>query len=570
MKKFILILFVCLSCQTNDKEEINIPSLRFESSNKNETSTYEEVISFYNALASLYPNISILEEGATDSGKPLHVVKFSAKNNSQTLKILINNGIHPGESDGIDATMMLFRDLAEGKYEISENMAIYCIPVYNIGGALNRNSNTRVNQNGPLAYGFRGNALNYDLNRDFIKSDTKNARSFAKIFHEVDPHVFIDTHVSNGADYTYTLTHLYTQAQKLGSDLGDFFVDTFQPSLEQNLLHKNWEMTPYVNVFNKPPDQGFNQFLDTPRYSTGYTSLWNSMGVMIETHMLKEYSQRVEATKAMLEGIIEETNKHANEIISLRAKAFSHFANLKSYPIEFTLDSSNITPLLFKGFEAHYKKSEVTGHQRLYYDQDKKFEKTIPYYATYKTKKEVSIPTAYYIPVAYDKVVDLLKLNQIEIKTLTKDSLVEAEKYRITSYDTYRQSYEGHYPHYNTQVSAKKEKQVLATGGYIVKTNQRGLRYLIETLEPEAPDSFFNWNFFDAILQQKEGFSPYVFEELALEILAENTTLKEAFLARKKNDKEFDADAYQQLNWIFKQSYYYEEAHLSYPILRLF
>ena len=571
MKKILFILLTFSACQVPQSNDNELPKLSFETSNGKETATYEETILFYQALAQLRPNISIEERGMTDAGKPLHLVKYTSSNTTlESIRILINNGIHPGESDGIDASMMLFRDLVNGKYEIPENIAIYCIPFYNIGGALNRNSTSRVNQNGPLEYGFRGNALNYDLNRDFIKSDTKNARSFASIFHEVDPHVFIDTHVSNGADYTYTLTHLYTQAQKLGSNLGNFFVDTFQPSVEQNLLQKNWEMTPYVNVFNKPPDLGFNQFLDTPRYSTGYTSLWNSMGVMIETHMLKDYPQRVKATRAMLEGIIEETHKHAEEIISLRREAFSHFANLKSYPIQFTLDSSSVTPLNFKGFEAGYKKSEVTGHQRLYYNQDKKFEKIIPYYATYKSSKEVNIPKAYYIPPAYEKIVDLLKLNQIEVRSLTKDSIVEAENYRIASYETYKQPYEGHYPHYNTQVIAKKAKTIIARGGYIISTHQRALRYIIDTLDPEAPDSFFNWNFFDAILQQKEGFSPYVIDEIALDILTKDKELEKAFKEKKNSDKDFEANAYEQLYWIFKNSPYYEEAHLNYPVLRLF
>lgn len=570
MKKIALILLICIGCQTSKQKEIDLPKLRFEISNGAETASYEEAINFYKVLASKYESISIKEVGETDSGKPLHLVKFATtKAQNKSLNILINNGIHPGESDGIDASMLLFRDLAQGVIEIPDELIIYTIPVYNIGGALNRNSTTRVNQNGPLSYGFRGNALNYDLNRDFIKSDSKNMRSFATIFHEVNPHVFVDTHVSNGADYTYTLTHLYTQAQKLGGDLGEFFVSTFQPAVEENLALKNWEMTPYVNVFNKPPDEGFAQFLDTPRYSTGYATLWNSLGLMIETHMLKDYPQRVNATYDMLLGIIEESANHFEEILKYRIKAFNHFSNLKTYPIQFSLDSSKITNLNFKGFEATYKKSEVTGHQRLFYDKTKRFEKEVSYFAHYKPTKEVTIPQAYYVPSAYNKIIDLLELNDVEVKKLTKDSIVEAEQYRIVSFDTYRQAYEGHYPHYNTKVSSTKQTIELKKGGYIIETNQKAIRYIIETLEPEAPDSFFNWNFFDAILQQKEGFSPYVFEDLALEILAENPELKKEFQIKKEVDKTFEANPYQQLDWIFKHSEYYEKAHLNYPILRL-
>jgi murein tripeptide amidase MpaA len=129
--------------------------------------------------------------GETDSGKPLHLVIYNPDGSEKSLDelrktyrfILINNGIHPGESDGIDASMMLYRDLCNGSIEQPEHTVIATIPVYNIGGCLNRNSVTRTNQNGPKAYGFRGNAQNYDLNRDFIKTDTKNAKSFSKIYH---------------------------------------------------------------------------------------------------------------------------------------------------------------------------------------------------------------------------------------------------------------------------------------------------------------------------------------------------------------------------------------------------
>jgi hypothetical protein len=111
--------------------------------------------------------------------------------------------------------MQLFRDLALGKIKVPQNTIISTIPIYNIG-ALNRNSTTRANQDGPEIYGFRGNGRNYDLNRDFIKSDTKNTKSFAELFHKLNPDVFIDNHVSNGADYQYKLTYIMTQQNQLG------------------------------------------------------------------------------------------------------------------------------------------------------------------------------------------------------------------------------------------------------------------------------------------------------------------------------------------------------------------
>lgn len=255
-------------------------------SNGTETATYEETITFYTELAKSYPEVSIDRMGLTDSGEPLHIVTLNKdkefdfkkirKNNKRIL--LIMNGIHPGESDGIDATMLLFRDFASGTIELPKNTVLITIPIYNVGGSLNRNSYTRTNQNGPKSYGFRGNARNYDLNRDFIKSDTKNAQSFAEIFHLIQPDVFIDNHVSNGADYQYTLTHLFTQHNKLGGELGIYLNEQMMPKLEEKLVERSWDITPYVNVYNRVPDNGFTQFMDHPRYSTGYTTLWNTLG----------------------------------------------------------------------------------------------------------------------------------------------------------------------------------------------------------------------------------------------------------------------------------------------------
>lgn len=247
----------------------------FESSNGLKTGTYQETIDFYLALEKKFSTISVYEIGETDSGFPLHLVIFDPKNQNQKKTgekfskneknlLLINNGIHPGEPDGIDATMLLFRDFAENKTQIPQKTIIATIPVYNIGGALNRNSTSRTNQDGPEEYGFRGNARNYDLNRDFIKSDTKNARAFAEIFHWLNPDLFIDNHVSNGADYQYILTHLFTQHNKLGNEMGAYLHNSFMPEFVNSLHQKNWEITPYVNVFNQVPEVGFSQFMDSP------------------------------------------------------------------------------------------------------------------------------------------------------------------------------------------------------------------------------------------------------------------------------------------------------------------
>ena len=549
----------------------------FEKTAGLETATYPEIIDFYKQLAADYSTIALYEMEETDSGKPLHLVTFNpnrafesefATTQKQNI-LLINNGIHPGESDGIDASMMLLRDLAQQKIKTPQQTIIAVIPVYNIGGALNRNSTTRTNQNGPKAYGFRGNARNYDLNRDFIKADSKNARAFTKIFRTLRPALFIDNHVSNGADYQYTLTHLFTQHNKLGGAFGNYLHQTFIPALEDSLARKKWDITPYVNVFNSTPDQGFTQFFDSPRYSTGYTTLFNTLGMMVETHMLKPYKKRVEGTYELMKTFIAIADNEADKIKKLYHDSINKYPVGAPYPISWKIDSSKTTQLTFKGYTGSLVSSKVTHSDRLKYNRNLPFTKKVPYQNYYLPHKSINIPEHYVIPKSWWRVLELLELNQIKMTQIQKDSLLEATVYKIESFQTVSAPYEGHYLHYNTQVSARKEWVELSAGDVVVSTQQEGVRYLLETLEPSATDSFFNWNFFDTILQQKEGFSPYVWEDIAFEILQNNPELQKEFETKKIEDPLFAKNAYEQLGWIHKRSKYYEKAHLRYPILRL-
>ena len=530
--------FICaISLFTNcngQKEKKSITTL-YERSKGTQTPEYKDVISFYKNLATVYPTISITTESQTDSSYPLHVIYFDPTSKSitsitQVKKrnkniLLINNGIHPGESDGIDASMLLLRDLAQGKIVAPKNTIVAVIPVYNIGGALQRNSTTRTNQQGPIVYGFRGNARNYDLNRDFIKADTKNAKAFTKIFRALDPELFIDNHVSNGADYQYALTHLFTQHNKLGGESGVYLNEILMPRLQEALKAKQWDITPYVNVFNSQPEKGFTQFMDSPRYSTGYTTLYNTLGMMVETHMLKPYNQRVEGTYELMKSFIAITDADAKNIKNIHQRAKTRFKKTDLYPILWTTDSTKTQTLQFKGYQGEMIPSEVTGKMRLKFDHSKPFVKPTLYYNTFKPSKEITIPAYYGIPKGYWKVLERLALNKIKVLELQKDTTLVAQVYYIKDYKSRQSPYEGHYLHYNTQVTAKQENIILHKGDYLASTNQEGVRYLLETLEPEAVDSFFNWNFFDTILQQKEGFSPYVWEDKAKELLDNNPLL---------------------------------------------
>jgi len=548
----------------------------YEKGNGNQTATYAETIAFFKLLDENFETIQMLEMGPTDSGEPLHIVIYNPDKNFDFNQIhknkavlLLNNGIHPGEPDGIDATMMLYRNLATGKLKAPTNTVLVNIPIYNIGGALNRNSYTRANQNGPESYGFRGNERNYDLNRDFLKSDTRNARSFAQIFHKVNPDVFIDNHVSNGADYQYVFTYIATHHQKLGGELGAYFKEELLPKVLSAMKVKGIEATPYVNVHDTKPDAaGFEQFMDYPRYSTGYASMFNVPGSMPETHMLKDYTSRVNVTYEYMAESLSYIDKNHNRIKLLRSENLENYKPGSRYTLKWEIDSTQVTTLPFLGYHGDYKTSEVTGKQRLYYDRKKPFSKMVPYYQTYQPVTEVTIPQAYIIPKSWWNAIELLKINNIVMEPLVNDTEIEVESYRINDFKTSTSAYEGHYPHNSVTLETKTRKVLFQKGDFVINTQQPGVKYLLETLEPQGVDSYFAWNFFDAILQQKEYFSDYVFEDTAAELLKKDKGLKAEFEQKKQDDKAFADNADAQLDWIYRHSVYYEKTHMEYPVYR--
>ena len=482
--------------------------------------------------------------------------------------ILINNGIHPGEPDGIDASMMLARDILNKKVSLPDNVALAFIPVYNIGGCLNRNSYSRVNQNGPNSYGFRGNAQNLDLNRDFTKCDSREAKSFAEIFHYLDPEILVDNHVSDGADYQATMTLISTQYDKLGNELGRFLKEKFEPQLYRQMKAKGWDMVPYVNFETGSPDQGIEQFYDPPRYSSGYAALFQTLSFIPETHMLKPFADRVKSTYDLMEVMVQQASAKAYDIIDKRKKAREQVQHQQHFTLSWKMDSTSYTSIPFKGYEQGTKVSDATGLPTMFYDRTKPFTRQVKYYNVYTSSDSIVAPTLYIIPQGWKTVIDLLQLNGVKVERLNKDTLMSVQAYHIDDYKSSPRAYEKH--HRNTNVKTTLSGQIIQflKGDYIIRLNQVKNRYIVEMLEPTGDDSFFSWNFFDAILQQKEGYSDYRWDDMAAEVLRNDPTLKDQLESKKAGDAKFAANAKDQLNYIYKNSKYFEPAYLRYPVYR--
>ena len=548
----------------------------YEQSGKKETTTYDRAISYYKSLVKLYPKSKLLTYGSTDFGKPLHllilsrdqVFEPSAIRKANKRILLINNGIHPGEPEGVDASMMLARDLLSAN-KLPKDVVICIIPMYNIDGSFNRSGTSRANQNGPVAYGFRGNSKNLDLNRDFIKTDSKNAAAFQLIFNTWQPEIFVDTHTSNGADYQYVMTLIPTQKDKLNGILSAYLTKTLVPELYKGMEQKGYPMIPYVNSIGQTPETGITGFIESPRYSTGYTTLHNTIGFMPETHMLKSYDLRVDATYKLLQTYIDVVQRDAKIIGENKRKADEFVAVQKEFALEWALNKNESDSIPFKGFQAGKKPSEISGVDRLYYDRNKPFTKNIKEYNKFEAAVTVQKPIAYIIPKAWDRVIALLKLNNVKIEQLKTDTKITVESYYIGDFKTVTRPYEGHYLHSAVKLNPVAQTLQYYAGDFVVYANQFTNRYIVETLEPQATDSFFNWNFFDSILDMKEHYSAYVFEDTAAELLKNNPNLKAQLNEKKATDTVFAKSGAAQLEFVYKNSDYYEKTHNRYPVSRL-
>lgn len=553
----------------------------FESGNANQTTTWHECISFYEKLAAEFPHIlRFWQIGVSDNGVPMHAGLVSSDGVFELARIhasgrpifFNNNGIHPGEPEGIDACMALVRDFCTQPQRLAalDQTVFLFIPVYNVDGCLNRQNTSRVNQLGPERFGFRANGRHLDLNRDFIKCDSLAAQTFNRFFSEWQPDVMVDTHTSNGADYQYTMTLIPTQPDKLGGELGAFLRQEMLPAIYEQMEERGWPTCPYVNPIKQTPDDGIEDFLEVPRFSTGYAALHHSIGFMPETHMLKPFADRYAAMRHLVEVVLAFTIKHGQQIKTLRRKAKSAAQTQTSWPIYWKADREHPSTFRFKGFQAVYQPSKLGNYQRLSYDRNQPWEKDIPYYNRFVPDITINTPKAYVIPQAWREVVERLQWNGLHLQRLEEEQTLEVQTYRIKSVQSRATAYEGHMFHDEVNLSRQVEQITLKKGDYLLDLSQANARYAIETLEPQAHDSFFRWGFFNSILEKKEHFSDYVFEDTALEMLETEPLLREKFSAWKQTYPELLDNQEAVLNFLYEHGLRHSEPEWGrYPIITL-
>ena len=534
----------------------------YEKGNLNQTTTWADCIAWYEELARAYPNVLRFDKvGVSDAGVPIHagVVSSDGVFDRETIKrsgrpvFFNNNGIHPGEPEGVDACMALVRDFClqpERLAALGQTVFLF-VPLYNVDGSLNRADTSRVNQDGPEQFGFRGNSRHLDLNRDFVKCDTLTAQVFNQLFTAWDPDVMVDTHTSNGADYSYTMTLIHTQTDKLGGGLGDFLRDEMLPAMYADMDARGWPTCPYVNPVKDSPDHGIADFLETARFSTGYAALHHTIGFMPETHMLKPFKDRYDSMRALVETALDFTVKHAGRIQQLRRSAREEGRSRAEWPVRWAMDEANPSTFRFKGYEARYKKSVLGEYTRLWYDRSSPWERDIAWYNRFPADVSVTAPRAYVVPQQWREAIERLQWNGVRMERVEADRVQDVGYYHIVSVASRPNAYEGHMFHDEVVLEKRQGQVQLRAGDYIVPLDQDQARYAVETLEPLAHDSFFRWGFFNSVLEKKEAYSDYVFEDHAEELLRAEPALAEKFAAWKAANPSLLANQEAVLDFIF-------------------
>jgi hypothetical protein len=548
----------------------------------NTSPSYDELIVHLKKLDQQHKEIKLYNMGASDYGQPIYLCVINGhRDSSQTFEkarqsttILINNAIHPGEPDGINACLIwLDQWIRAGKplksHDGQDLPVIAFIPAYNVGGMYNRSSTSRANQNGPEEYGFRGSTKNLDLNRDFTKMDAVNTYTFVKIFQALDPDIFIDNHVSNGADYPYTLTYISSMKERLAPSMQALTYTHCIPTMKDYCQIGNFELFPYVELKGETPEEGIVAFNDLPRYAMGYASLFHSLSFTVETHMLKPFPERVKATLQFMNAAIAYAIGNADRIEKARSEAKEWAQIQTQFKFNYQLNTQKVDSIRFKGYEASYPIHPITGLAQLEYNREKPYEKYISYYNEYLPQDSIAIPKYYVVGAQEAAVIKNLQLNGVHFETVQDFHKEKLTCMVVKSYKAPTRPYEGHFKLSEIELVRTEQEIMLKPGDIIIPTQQERANFIHAVLQAEAEDSYFTWNFFDSYLQQKEYFSAYVFKAQIEDLLSKNPELKKSYEEKRALDIKFAQSEWDQLFYIYQRSPYFEQTFMRLPVYEI-
>lgn len=573
---FILLL---ISASALAQHSVNFDTW-WEQSGFTETPRYEETIEYARRLDEASPLISFQVFGKSPQGRDLPLLildqdGFSTPeevNRSGKLKVLIQACIHAGESEGKDAGLALFRDIAINHKDIDlDHITVLLIPIFNVDGHERFTPYSRINQNGPREAGWRTTASNLNLNRDYLKADTPEMQAWLQLFNRWSPDLFMDCHTSDGADYQYPVTLECDGFQH--QMLDQWLSGSFIPALTHAMEISGYPLFNYV-AFRKwhDPRSGLVDHIPGPRFSTGYVSARNRVALLIETHMLKDYKTRVLGTYYLLENTLKLLAPETRDIKAVLHAADSLTASmeLRSEPciLECTPSMTDSIMVEFRGVDYTVEKSDLTGGNWYHYGHTPT-SYSLPLFNRQVPTLQVRLPEAYVIPAEWQDVIRRLDWHGIRYEVLQEPTVLRVETYRFSEPHWAAEPYEGRHILESFRIDTVRMERRYAPGSVKVSTSQPNARLIAFMFEPMTEESFLRWGFFNTIFEEKEYVETYVMEKMAREMIGKDPDLKVRFDRLKSEDPAFAADSYAQLMWFYRQTPYYDPTIGLYPVGRL-
>jgi len=555
------------------------PRTPCEAGGGNTTPTYAETVTWCRDLAASSPLLTFTTFGQSGQGRDLPLVIADARGrhdpaavreNPDQVVLLVEACIHAGESCGKDAGLMLLRDLATDPDladRLLDKVTLLFIPIFNVDGHERFGPYNRINQNGPQEMGWRVTAQNLNLNRDFLKADTPEMRAWLGLWNRWQPDFFIDIHSTDGADYQYPITYSLETQGNMDADLTGWVRD-YEQGMLADMTDDGIPMAPYVSFVDwHDPRSGLKVWAASPRFSQGYTAIRNRPGLLVETHMLKPYTVRVESTQHLWRHTMVWLNREAAVLRKLVLAADARTASPEFRSTPFALDferTKTSVPFAFQGIAYEKVTSPVTGGDWFRFG-DTPETMQVEFFNEMAPSVQVDLPEAYLIPPQWTAVIDRLDLHGIKYARLPAPAELEIRTWRFRDAKWQERPYEGRHP-VKFAAEPLTETVLFPAGTVIVDMNQPAARVAAHLLEPQGPDSLVGWGFFDSIFERVEYVESYVIEDMIQEMITENPALLAELETKKAEDPEFAANPWAIRNWFYKKTPYYDQRVAIYPI----
>lgn len=549
-----------------------------------QTGRYADVCDFCRRLAAATPYARYTTFGVSGEGRPLPLLILSRERAftrqlaaaGGKLLVLVQNCIHAGECEGKDASLALARDIliTRTRADLLDHVNLLIMPIFNADGHERMSRYSRINQNGPQEMGWRVTGTNLNLNRDYAKADAVEMQAWLRCWTAWQPDLFFDNHTTDGEDCQYDLFYTVTAGADVDEHVAAWVRDRLLASVLPALAADGHLAMPYASARDDQDlSQGFQAAtLMGPRFSTGYSAICNRPSILVETHALKPYEQRVRATYDIMVRTLEELNRNPAALRTALRAADEHCAATRGASQDGRLvlrqaPTDDAQPLTYKAIAQRLRHSDITGEDVVEYtgppvDVETKL------HTGARTDKAVVPPAAYLVPPQWTEVIRRLELHGIEFFRLNGAARLPVEVYRLSNVKFSDRSQEGR-QRVSYAATPETQSRDFAAGTLVVPMNQPRAKVAVHLLEPDAPDALVAWGFFNAVLEQKEYAEAYIMEPLAQRMLAADPALQREFEDKLKTDEQFAKNPGARLNFFYQRSPYADEALNVYPVARL-